>query len=107
MNLPQPIETYFNADSRNDADAMLQAFGTDAVVRDEGKTHRGCQAIEAWWRAAKAQYQHVAEPLECTKEREEYRVRARVTGNFPGSPAVLTFAFRLEHNWIARLEITA
>ncbi|MDQ0314999.1 nuclear transport factor 2 family protein [Amorphus orientalis] len=107
MNLPQPIETYFNADSRNDAEAVLQVFLTDAIVKDEGKTHRGCQEIEAWWRAAKAQYQPVAKPLDCTNEHDEYRVRAQVTGNFPGSPAVLTFAFRLEHNWITRLEITA
>jgi hypothetical protein len=107
MSLPLPIETYFNADRHNDPDAVLQVFGTDAVVRDEGQTYRGCQAIEAWWRAAKAKYHHVAEPLDWSEEAGRHHVRARVTGDFPGSPAVLTFAFRLEREWITQLEIGA
>ena len=107
MNLPLPVEKYFHADRGNDPEAMLQAFATDATVTDEGQTHRGCQAIEAWWRAAKADYQHFAEPLDCSGQDDEHRVRARVTGNFPGSPAVLTFAFRLHGDRIAALEIGA
>ncbi len=107
MTLPVPIEAYFAADRRDDADGVLQVFGIDALVRDEGRTYRGCQAIEAWWRASKARYQHVAEPLDWSEERGEYRVRANVTGTFPGSPAVLTFAFRLEHGWIRQLEVGA
>jgi hypothetical protein len=35
------------------------------------------------------------------------KVRARVTGQFPGSPAMLTFVFRLEGEQITRLEIGA
>ena len=107
MNLPLPIETYFYADRRRDSEALLQAFTPDALVRDEGQSHGGCQAIEAWWRAAKTKYQHTAEPIDCTEENGEHRVRARVTGDFPGSPAVLTFAFRLRGNRIAHLEIGA
>ena len=104
MNLPLPIESYFHADRRNDTEAALQAFAPDGVVMDEGETHRGCQAIEAWWRAAKARYQHVAEPLDWVEEPDAYRVRAKVTGAFAGSPAVLTFAFRLEGARSASLE---
>lgn len=107
MNLPVPIDRYFHADKRGDSESVLQAFATDAVVKDEGRTHRGCEAIEAWWRAAKDEYQHSAEPLEWSEEHGEHRVRAMVTGNFPGSPAELTFAFRLKGDRITSLEIGA
>jgi len=35
-----------------------------------------------------------------------YIVTSRLTGNFPGSPVDLRFAFRLERGKIAFLEIT-
>ena len=48
-----------------------------------------------------------AEPWEILEERGLTVVRARVTGRFPGSPALLTFAFQLEDGRIAALEIGA
>jgi hypothetical protein len=107
MNLPAPVQTYFDTDKAAGAGAPVSAFAPDAVVKDEGKVHVGHDAIEAWWRAAKAQYQHTAEPCEILKERGLTTVRARVTGRFPGSPALLTFAFQLEDGRIAALEIGA
>jgi hypothetical protein len=35
------------------------------------------------------------------------KVRARVTGQFPGSPATIVFAFRLKGYQITSLEISA
>ena len=35
------------------------------------------------------------------------RVRAKVTGQFPGSPVTLTFAFRLKGDQITTLDIGA
>ena len=55
----------------------------------------------------KAKYQHVIEPLETAEQGDVTTVRARVTGQFPGSPAMLTFAFRLKGDQITRLEIGA
>ena len=107
MNLPFPIQTYFDADRRNDGDALIHAFAPDAVVRDEGQSHAGHQAIDAWWRDGKIRYQHVIEPLEAAGQGDLTEVRARVTGQFPGSPAILTFAFRLKGDRIAGLEIGA
>ena len=95
MNLPSPIQAYFDADESNDGEALIHAFAPDAVVDDEGQSHTGRQAIGAWWREAKAKYQPVIEPLETDEQDEAINVRARVTGQFPGSPAMLTFAFRL------------
>ena len=105
MQLPSPVRTYFDAEQRNDADPLAAAFTDDAVVRDEGAEHVGPAAIRAWWQAAKAKYRHVAEPLEATQTDGRTIVRARVTGEFPGSPATLTFAFTLMDNRVALLEI--
>jgi hypothetical protein len=109
MILPAPIRAFFDADA--DADSAgaspLGAFAQRAVVRDEGKTHTGHDAIDAWWRGAKAQYRHTAEPLDAAEVDGRTRVRARVTGDFPGSPANLTFAFKVEDGLITALEIGA
>lgn len=107
MTLPAALRAFFSADADNTGAPPLAAFTPDAVVRDEGKTHTGHAAIAAWWTAAKAAYRHTAEPLETTGEADLTRVRARVSGDFPGSPAVLTFAFRTEGGLITRLEIGA
>lgn len=95
MHLPSPIRTYFDADGEPEGDAPMSAFATDAVVEDEGNAYRGCAAIESWWRNAKAKTRHIAEPLTIADKGDVTEVRARVSGNFPGSPAELTFAFRL------------
>ena len=107
MNLPSPIQTYFDADKRNDGEALVHSFAPDAVVKDEGQSHAGRQAIDAWWRDVKAKYQHVLEPLDVAEKNDVSRVRTKVTGQFPGSPVTLTFAFRLKGNQITSLEIGA
>lgn len=107
MNLPSPIQAYFEADQHQDGEAFIGAFAPDAVVIDEGRTYAGRQAIDAWWRAAKAEFQYAVEPLEVDEEGDVTEVRAKVTGQFPGSPATLTYVFRLERDQISRLEITA
>jgi hypothetical protein len=107
MKLPAPVQTYFDADKADGDAAPTGAFAPDAVVKDEGGTHVGHDAIEAWWRAAKAQYQHAAEPCEILEEQGLTIVRARVTGRFPGSPALLTFAFLLGDGRITALKIGA
>lgn len=107
MTLPSPIQAYFDADSRGDGEALVQAFAPDAVVDDEGRSHAGREAIGAWWRAAKARYRHVIEPLGMTGKGDVAEIRAQVAGDFPGSPAKLTFAFRLEGDRITGLEIGA
>jgi len=107
MKLPAPVQSYFDADKAARDAAPTGAFAPDAVVKDEGKAHVGHDAIEAWWRAAKAQYQHTAEPCEILEVRGVTIVRAKVTGRFPGSPALLTFAFQVEDGRIAALEIVA
>lgn len=107
MNLPVPIQAYFDADRSNEGGALASAFMPGGIVKDEGRSHVGQEAIQAWWQMAKAKYQHVAEPFEMDEQDGVTRVRARVTGRFPGSPTTLTFAFHLADGRIAGLEIGA
>jgi ketosteroid isomerase-like protein len=107
VTLPAPIQAYFDADSRGDAEALIRAFAPDAVVHDEGRSHAGREAIGAWWRAAKAKYRHVIEPLGMMERDGAAEIRAEVTGDFLGSPVTLIFAFRLQGDRIAGLEIGA
>ena len=48
IKLPMPIETYVRAINAHDADALLSAFATDAVVKDIGREFRGSAAIQEW-----------------------------------------------------------
>lgn len=107
MKLPSPIQAYFDADNRGDDLALAQAFAPDAIVEDEGHTHTGRQAIAAWWRDAKDKYQATLEPLEMHEMDGGARVRAMATGQFPGSPAILSFRFRLDGGLVSHLEIGA
>lgn len=105
LNLPEPIAAYFEAD-RCDSAAVARCFANDGVVVDEGRTHPGLAAIEAWKAAASARFSHIAEPFALEKQDRKYIVTSRVTGDFPGSPVDLRFVFTLERGKIGSLEIT-
>ena len=105
MHLPSPVYTYFTAQAPQDHDTLAAAFAQNAVVHDEGRTYRGPRAIGAWWLAAKDRYRDHAEPIDMSESGAKTVVRANVTGNFPGSPAVLTFTFGLDGDRISDLEI--
>lgn len=104
LSLPEPIEAYFAAD-RRDAHAVARCFTNDGTVVDEGKTHTGLAAIDAWRAAASTQYSYVAEPFALEKKDRKYIVTSRVTGSFPGSPVDLRYTFTLERGKVASLEI--
>jgi ketosteroid isomerase-like protein len=103
--LATPIALYLAAENRDDAEAMLQCFAEDAVVRDEGKTIKGLDAIKQWKVETKKKYQHSIEPLASVQKDGKTIVTNRLTGNFPGSPIVLQFIFTLQGSKIASLEI--
>ena len=104
--LPEPIAAYFAADQQN-PQALARCFTPHAVVKDEGRTHTGIEAIKAWKAAASTQYTYTAEPFAMKQEEGAQVVTSRVAGNFPGSPVNLHYRFRLERGLIAALEITA
>ena len=104
--LPENLVHYFAAQNAHDVDAMAAAFAPDAEVKDEGRTYVGRDAIREWKRETSAKYQIHAQPLGTTQQDDEVTVIARVAGNFPGSPADLTYDFVLDRaGLIQRLDI--
>ena len=103
--LPEPIAAYFAAEHK--PEALAHCFTAQAVMKDDGHTYTGVDEIKAFMAAASAKYSATSVP--CTLERQDgfQVVRARVTGNFPGSPIDLSYLFRLDRGLIASLEITA
>ena len=63
MNMPPPLAAYFAAEATTDTGALARCFATDAIVRDEGRTMVGLDAIKGWKRDSKAKYQYSVEPL--------------------------------------------
>ena len=104
LNLPKTIAAYFTADEVG-GEAVSQCFTENAVVKDEGHTHKGRAAIKAWKTDASAKYQYTCEPLACEEKDRKTVVTCHLVGNFPGSPVDLRFFFTLKGGKIASLEI--
>lgn len=105
MDMPESVKAYFDAEHRNDPEALVAAFAARAVVRDESAVHEGIPAIRSWWVAAKEKTHHVTTPIEMSGGGDKVSVSARVSGDFPNSPATLDFAFTIEQGKIVELEI--
>ena len=104
LSLPKPIAAYFAAD-RGDGEAVSQCFTENAVVKDEGHTHKGRAAIKEWKTDASAKYDYTCEPFACEEKDGKTVVTGHLVGNFPGSPVDLRFFFKLDGDKIASLEI--
>jgi len=104
--LPAPISAYFAADQHS-AEGVARCFTPQATVKDEGHTHVGRPAIQAWKRDASTKYVYTVEPFALDHAQDVEVVSAHVAGNFPGSPVDLQYRFALERGLIASLEITA
>ena len=104
LNLPNPVAAYFTSDE-GDGEAVSRCFTENAVVKDEGHTHKGRAAIKAWKTDAAAKYQYTCEPSACEEKDGKTVVTCHLVGNFPGSPVDLRFIFKLEGDKIASLEV--
>ena len=47
LDLPEPVAAYFAADEEG-GEAIARCFTEAAVVKDEGRIHRGREAIRQW-----------------------------------------------------------
>lgn len=105
ITLQSPIADYFAADRKGDSVAVARCFAENAVVIDERQTHTGRDAIRRWKTDASAKYDYVSEPIAVSGEGDRFVVTARLAGNFQGSPVDVRYAFNIEGNAIARMEI--
>lgn len=106
VDLPMPIAIYLAAVNRADTETLYQCFAEDAVVRDEGQTITGLDAVKRWMTETKRKYQHTMEPLAAVQmEGKTILLTNRLTGTFPGSPIDLQFIFEIDGDKITSLEI--
>ena len=105
LKLPDPIAAYVVADNAGDDAALAACFAADAVVRDEGRTIRGADAILAWKAESKRKYAYTVAPLAVAEAQGGAVLTGRVSGQFPGSPVDLRYVFGLKDGRIATLEI--
>jgi len=103
--LPPPIDLYVRIENSGDVDALSECFASDATVRDEGHTYKGLAAIKAWKAETRKKYNHSVLPLEVADRDGRTVLKAKLAGNFPGSPATLDFSFVLKDGKIASLQI--
>jgi|SRR5882672_1060110 len=105
VKLPKPVADYLAAIKEKDADRLALCFAKDAVVHDEGRDYRGLGAIKSWMKETQAKYKYAIEPLDVSTDGETVTLRARLTGEFPGSPVELDYEFTLADGKITSLEI--
>ena len=106
LDLPESLARYFAAQNDHDVEGMVAAFAPDAEVRDEGRAYVGREAIGEWKRETSAKYGITVRPLRAKRDSDALTATVRVSGNFPGSPAELTYDFLLDRSdAIRRLEI--
>jgi len=103
LMLPEPIASYFA--SEHNPEALAQCFKADAILKDDGHTYEGVDAITAFLAAASLKYNATTVPFDMKDKDGFHVVRAKVTGNFPGSPANLSYRFGLDRGLIDSLEI--
>ncbi|HTJ78010.1 MAG TPA: nuclear transport factor 2 family protein [Rariglobus sp.] len=106
ITLPEAVAAYWTAANAGANEAALACFSPDAVVHDEGKDLRGPDAIRTWIDETTRKYHPLVEPLRIEEKDGRHLVTARVSGDFPGSPVELDYAFTLKHQKITRLEIS-
>ncbi|MGX7688992.1 hypothetical protein [Flectobacillus sp. BAB-3569] len=104
MNLPNVIVALTKAQNNFDSVAYANCFSENATVFDEGKNHNGKTEIQEWIKKANEEYQAVMKPVEYSAKEEV--LKAEVSGNFPGSPIILSYHFTFQNGLIESLKIT-
>jgi len=105
MNLPKVLTELVKAQHNFDSTAYANCFTETAVVVDEGKTYNGKKEIKVWIEQANKDYQVTMKPLEYSETTEI--LKAEVSGNFPGSPVILSYNLNFKNELIQFLRITS
>jgi hypothetical protein len=105
IDLPRAIQEYVRVENSGDVEALSDCFAPYATVRDEGRVYEGLPAIKTWKATTKRKYEHTVTPLEFSSSDGSAILKARLTGNFPGSPITANFHFVIENDRIASLQI--
>jgi SnoaL-like domain len=105
VQLPAAIEHYVRIENSAALERVPECFAADAIVRDEGQTYEGVAAIKEWMAATRKKYGHTLAPLELAEHGGQTILKARLAGDFPGSPITVNFSFVLAGGKIRSLKI--
>jgi len=103
--LPGVVVAYLAADKAKDSDALSRCFVDDGMVQDEEREYRGRAAIRAWNAGTKAKYRYELELLDASVNGDNVLLFVRLSGEFPGSPIELDYAFTIADDKIESLAI--
>jgi hypothetical protein len=106
MNLPKVLADLVKTQNDFDSVAYANCFSVTAIVFDEGKTHHGRKEIEQWIAAANQQYKATMKPLSFEEKETGSILQAAISGNFAGSPIVLSYHLEITDEFIQSLKIT-
>ena len=100
------IRRFFELDAVRDLDALVALFSDDATVIDEGQERHGIDEIRTWRADVASKYTYTTEVRTIdSREGGRYLVDGRITGDFPGGVADLTWEFTVAADRIRRLVI--
>ena len=104
--LPEAITGFLKAHRAHDAATALTFLRPDATVTDEGKTHQGARAIEAWMTRSAGEYTYTIELIRAQKvDADHYVATHHLEGDFPGGVVDLHYRFSLGDGLIEDLRI--
>jgi hypothetical protein len=89
-DISERITQYFALATQPDVDPYFAQFTSGATVEDEGHEYHGVDAIRAW----RTQVPRVSYDVQSVEPSGTDAVaKVNISGDFPGSPVVLTFHF--------------
>ena len=104
--LPAVIDRYVVAHNAKNVDTAIASFTTDAVVTDNGLTHRRLQNIKAWLGTSSTEWTYTSTPTVFRKTDDaHYVVVQHVVGDFPGGVVDLRYRFTMAGDLVAELVI--
>ncbi|WP_437879413.1 nuclear transport factor 2 family protein [Pseudomonas sp. LRF_L74] len=101
LPLPQPIAAYLAAANASEGLSAAALFASDGVIHEDGFSHVGTDAVAAWVAGS----QRRVEVVGLTAMAGRVLASVSVSGAFIGSPQARRYAFTLQGERIASLEV--
>jgi hypothetical protein len=104
-DLPRAVAIYLSTPRQQVGEILDELFTTDAAVHDEGQTHLGIGAIQAWNGQVAAAFTFTRTITSATVWPGAAIVTVHLEGDFPGSPVELHHHFSLADEKIMAMTI--
>lgn len=101
---PEVVTAHLAAHGAGDVERELACYAEDAVVVDDGKTHRGQTEIREWLTASKG-YTYTVTLLSVRPDADHWTAAQRLEGDFPGGVVDLRYRYSVDGDRIAELVI--